>query len=354
MRLLVVDDDKVFREELSELLRDDGHSVTVASSVAKALEALEGAEFDVVLTDLKMPRASGMELLREVRSRWPRTLVVVITGFATIETALEAMKNGAFDYVRKPFRIDQVRETLRLADQEQKFEAPAGSARDPLADARSLAADGRLEVLFFGDPIPSSEPHLHPLRLDPGDLVSVADQCTAFVAIHPNSAVVISGAERLVAVHRLEDVVELFAQLREALAGHGPLRVAFNPRKVPAAVASALAVSVAPSETHSTLEALANPIRRQVLRRLAEGPAAFSEVMRSAGLDDSPKMSFHMRKLVDAGLLRHDGELYQLTSRGDAAVGLLRDAAFLPPSHDTDNLAFPRRSAGQRRPHSAG
>jgi CheY-like chemotaxis protein len=354
VRLLIVDDDKVFREELGELLRDDGHSITLESSVAKALEALEAAEFDAVLTDLKMPRASGMELLREVRSRWPRTLVVMITGFATIETALEAMKGGAFDYVRKPFRIDQVRESLRLAEQEHEFEAPRGSARDPLVEARSLATGGRHDVLYFGDPIPKSEPHLHPTPLEPKDLVGIADRCTTFLADHSNGAVVISGAEQLVAIHRLEDVVALFAQLRAALVGHGPLRVAFNPRRVPEAVATALAGSVAPEETHAALEALANPIRRQVLQRLSEGPAVFSEAMRAAGLDDSPKMSFHMRKLVEAGLIRHNGDLYQLTPRGEAAVGLLRDAAFLPPTRDSDNLAFPRGSAGQRRPPPAG
>jgi CheY-like chemotaxis protein/DNA-binding transcriptional ArsR family regulator len=353
VRLLVVDDDKVFREELGELLRDDGHSVTAEGSVAKAIKALEAVEFDVVLTDLKMPRTSGLELLREVRSRWPRTLVVMITGFATIETALEAMKAGAFDYVRKPFRIDQVRETLRLADQEREFEAPRGSARDPITEAQSLAADGRHEVLFLGDPAPAEEPHLHPAPLAPEDLVGIADRCATFLADHPNGAVVIAGAERLVAVHRLEDVEALFGRLRQALAGHGPLRVAFNPRRLPAAVATALAGSVAPEGTHSTLEALANPIRREVLRRLSEGPAAFGEVMRAAGLDDSPKLAFHLRKLVEVGLLRHDGEVYRLSPRGEAAVRLLRDAAFLPPSSDTDNLAFPRGSVRPRRPPSS-
>ncbi len=349
MRLLVVDDDKVFREELGELLRDDGHSVTAEGSVAKALEALAAGEFDVVLTDLKMPRTSGMELLREVRARWPRTLVVMVTGFATIETALEAMKSGAFDYVRKPFRLEQVRETLRLAEQEREFGAPPGSARDPLTEARGLASRGRHEVLFFGDPPPEAEPHLHPVPLVPEDLVGIADRCASFLADHPNGAVVIAGAERLVAVHRLEDVVALLGRLRETLAGHGPLRVAFNPRRVAASVATALAGSVTPEETHATLEALANPIRRGVLQRLSDGTAAFSEVMRAAGLDDSPKMSFHLRKLIDSGLVRHEGEVYGLTTRGEAAVGLLRDAAFLPPSTDTDNLAFPRGSVGSRR-----
>ena len=71
MRLLVVDDDAVFREDLAELLRDEGHEVAVAPSAPKALEALTEGEFEVVLTDLKMPRQSGLDLLRVVRQRWP-------------------------------------------------------------------------------------------------------------------------------------------------------------------------------------------------------------------------------------------------------------------------------------------
>ncbi|MCI4369577.1 MAG: response regulator, partial [Thermoplasmata archaeon] len=106
MRLLIVDDDAVFREELSDILRDDGHEVHSAPSVPKAIEELEREDFDAVFSDLKMPRQSGLVLLRDVRQRWPQTLVVMITGFATVETAVDAMKLGAFDYIRKPFTID--------------------------------------------------------------------------------------------------------------------------------------------------------------------------------------------------------------------------------------------------------
>ena len=342
MRVLVVDDDAVFREELSELLRDDGHAVDSAPSVPKATEALEHREYDLVLTDLKMPRHGGLELLREVRHRWPRTLVVVVTGYASVETALDAMKLGAFDYVRKPFRIEQVRETLRLAAQEHEFESPADARRDPLREARSLAASGRHEVLLLGEAPPDPTPRLHVAPLDPADLVVLRQQVVDFVAGHPDAAVVLTGVERLLARHRLEDVVHLLDQLRGDLAGHGPLRVGFNPRRVPPSAAIAVGSAVASDETHGTLEALANPIRRKVLERLALGPGSFGEVMAAAGLDDSPKMSFHLKRLTEAGLLLHEDERYRLTARGDAAVGLLSGAAFLPPASTEGNLAFPR------------
>jgi CheY-like chemotaxis protein/DNA-binding transcriptional ArsR family regulator len=349
VRILVVDDDSVFREEFSELLRDEHHSVTAVPSVAKALERLAEDEFDVVLTDLKMPRKSGLDLLREVRSRWPRTFVVMITGFATVETALQAMKLGAFDYLRKPFRADQVREALRLVAQQREFEAPADTQRDPAREARSLADGGLHEVLFFGDPHPAPQTHLHVEPLNPENPVGLAERTESFVAEYPNGAVVLSGVERLLEAHRLEDVVGVLDRMRTALGGHGPLRVAFNPRRLGPTEALALGGAVSAEETHATLEALANPIRRQVLVRLAETPSSFGEAMRAAGIEDSPKMSFHMRKLVDSGLVIHESERYRLTPRGDAGVRLLSEAMFLPPASDSGNLAFPKGRAGPTR-----
>ncbi len=341
MRILVVDDDAVFREELTELLREDEHTAWPASSVQKAIEYLEHEEVDVVLTDLKMPRQGGLDLLREIRERWPRTLVVVVTGYASVETALDAMKLGAFDYVRKPFRIDQVRETLRLAAQEHEFASPQETHRDPIREAQALAASGKYEVLYLGEHQPEEAPHLHVGRFDPANPTGILSATEGFLADHANAAVVLSDVERLLEHHRLEDIVSVLDRLRADLSGHGPLRVGFNPRRVTGVVAAALGGAVAAEETHATLEALANPIRRKVLQRLAEGPASFGEAMKAAGLDDSPKMAFHMRRLVETGLVRHESESYRLTTRGEASVRLLSDATFLPSAADTGNLAFP-------------
>ncbi|MGC2033906.1 MAG: response regulator [Thermoplasmata archaeon] len=340
-----MDDDAVFREWLSELLQEDEHDVTSAPSVAKALESLEQDEFDVVLTDLKMPRQTGLELLHEVRARWPRTLVVMLTGYASVDTALGAMKLGAFDYLRKPFRIEQIRETLRLVAQERDFESPLESHRDPAREASGLASTGQHEVLFFGEAGAASEPHLHLERLDPENPIDMVERVEAFLREYPNAAVVVSGVERLLEHHRLEDVVGVLDRLRKALVGHGPLRVSFNPHRVSRSVAVALGNAVAPEETHVTLEVLANPIRRKILQRLAEAPATFGETMQAAGLDDSPKMSFHLRKLLDGGFVLHEAETYRLTARGQAGVRLLADATFLPPIGDSGNLAFPKRRA---------
>jgi CheY-like chemotaxis protein len=347
VRILVVDDEAVFREELAELLRDDRHDVASEPSVVKALATLERAEFDLILTDLRMPRRTGLDLLREVRGRWPRTLVVMLTGHGTVETALDAMKLGAFDYLLKPFPIEQLRETLRLVELEREFESPSNANRDPVCEAHSLAMGGQHEVLFFGDPGPAPEPHLHIAPLDPENPLGLAQRTESFLREHPSGAVVVSGIERLLDHHRLEEVVGILDRLRNDLVGHGPLRVGFNPHRVTQSVAVALGAAVSADETHATLDALANPIRRKILQRLAEASASFGAAMQSVGLSDSSKMSFHVRRLVETGLIAREGELYHLTARGDASVRLLGDATFLPPAGTSDNLAFPKRGAGR-------
>jgi len=100
--VLVVDDEEALRSFLAEALLDEGHQVQEAGDGEAALRALAKQSFEVVLTDLKMPRMDGMELLRRLRQDQPEVEVIVITAHGTVDNALEAMKLGAFDYLQKP------------------------------------------------------------------------------------------------------------------------------------------------------------------------------------------------------------------------------------------------------------
>ncbi|KPK40485.1 MAG: Fis family transcriptional regulator [Gammaproteobacteria bacterium SG8_47] len=114
-RLLVIDDEPVAVKNLVYVLSNEGHDVTSAESGPAGLRALQRQSFDVVLTDLRMERVDGMEILRYCREHHDDTAVVVITGFATVSSAVDAMKEGAFHYVAKPFRLDEVRHVVREA-----------------------------------------------------------------------------------------------------------------------------------------------------------------------------------------------------------------------------------------------
>jgi two-component system, NtrC family, response regulator PilR len=106
--ILVVDDERSMREFLRIALSRAGHSVTVADSPAAAKVEYDARDYDVVITDLKMQGGSGLDVVSDVKTRYPDTQVVVVTAFATPETAIAAMKSGAYDYLTKPFKVDEI------------------------------------------------------------------------------------------------------------------------------------------------------------------------------------------------------------------------------------------------------
>jgi DNA-binding NtrC family response regulator len=113
LRLLVVDDEEVIRDVLSTLLTREGFRVTTASDAAEALALFDPDSFDVVLLDLMLPDRPGLEVLREIRRKDPDAVVAIVTAYSSIEGAIEAMRVGAFHYIPKPFKNQEVLLTVR-------------------------------------------------------------------------------------------------------------------------------------------------------------------------------------------------------------------------------------------------
>src|SRR5688500_202562 len=119
-RILVVDDEQVIRDILSEFLSMEGYVVRSVDSGERALTELRLRPYDMVISDLKMPGISGIELLERISDENINVLTVIMTGFGTVETAIEAMKKGAYDYILKPFKVeDVVRIVQRGLDRQQ-------------------------------------------------------------------------------------------------------------------------------------------------------------------------------------------------------------------------------------------
>ena len=114
-RILVVDDEAIARENLEHILRKDGYEVATADSGIAALKKLANTEFDLVMTDLKMKQVDGMEVLARTKEQYPDTEVVMLTAYATLSTAIEAMQKGAYHYIPKPYKIDEVRMITKRA-----------------------------------------------------------------------------------------------------------------------------------------------------------------------------------------------------------------------------------------------
>jgi two-component system response regulator HydG len=108
LRILVVEDNESMREGMSEVLRKAGHEVTAASAVDPGLDLLNREPFDLVIADYKMPGKTGLELLAEIKTRHPETEAILVTAFGTIDLAVEAMKQGAWDFITKPFSREEL------------------------------------------------------------------------------------------------------------------------------------------------------------------------------------------------------------------------------------------------------
>jgi len=108
VNILVVDDEEIVRESLLDWLREDGYEVEAAEDGFKALEKFKERPWDIALIDLKMPKMDGLELLGKIKETWPETQVVIITAYATVNTAVQAIKIGAYDYLVKPFNPEEL------------------------------------------------------------------------------------------------------------------------------------------------------------------------------------------------------------------------------------------------------
>ncbi len=124
-KILIIDDDDELRANLSEILKGKGYGTDEAASGEEAIEKAKSEDFDIVLLDLMMPMMSGIDVLLEIKKTKPRIKIIMITAFATIDNAVEAIKKGASDYISKPFRIDVLDAAIKKALEEVKFDAGA-------------------------------------------------------------------------------------------------------------------------------------------------------------------------------------------------------------------------------------
>ncbi len=172
-RVLVIDDEGNMRHMLSVILRKAGYDAALAGDGAEALECMESSPFDFVLCDIRMPNMDGMEFLRRAKERFPDATVIMMSAYGNLDSAVEAMKEGAYDYVSKPFKTDEIlltlkkveererlkTENLRLQDRIQRLEprfaygdiVTGSAAMARVMDLVRIVADHKTNVLITGE-----------------------------------------------------------------------------------------------------------------------------------------------------------------------------------------------------------
>jgi len=149
--ILVVDDERTIQDSIAWCLRADGHDVQIARDGEEAMAIIADRDFDVLVTDIIMPGLSGLDLLRKARTLRPRMLVVLITAYATVETAVEALREGASDYLLKPFKFDDLRlRVQRLLEHHSEFQESARPRRtleSPVPSKHLLGDSARVHAI---------------------------------------------------------------------------------------------------------------------------------------------------------------------------------------------------------------
>ena len=170
--ILVVDDDAIILDSLGEFLRLEGFDVDQAGDTRSALENLARGNFKLVISDVNLPDSDGFELLRAIRQKHPEVVTILITGYGTIESAVDAIKLGAYDYLTKPIIDDEVKLAVERALQQQALLAENRTLKDQLAKRTGLeqivgldykmakifeliesVADSRVTILLTGDSV---------------------------------------------------------------------------------------------------------------------------------------------------------------------------------------------------------
>ena len=162
IKILVVDDEAAIRKGLRKIFESEGSQVELAESGQAAMEMLQQNDFHVVITDLKMPGMSGVEVLKAIQVLQPEVPVIIITGYSTVDSSVETMKIGAFDYLPKPFTPDEIIEKVRKAHEHRSFMV------ESLRPVKNIRDDAGLEI-FVGDSEEMQKVYLRISKVAPTD-----------------------------------------------------------------------------------------------------------------------------------------------------------------------------------------
>ncbi|MDD5759624.1 MAG: sigma-54 dependent transcriptional regulator [Desulfobulbaceae bacterium] len=141
-KLLIVDDEKIALKNLEHILKNEGYEIVTTQSGQNALKLVEEQFFDVVLSDLRMEKVDGMQILKRAKERHPDCEVIIITGCATLESAVDAMKLGAFHYISKPFKLDEVRRVVHEAQEKVRLKNENSLLREQIENFQ-----GRVKII---------------------------------------------------------------------------------------------------------------------------------------------------------------------------------------------------------------
>lgn len=341
----MADDDKVLNNELSESLSDNGFDVIQAFTGKDALKLVESQEIDIVFLDIKMPEMDGIEVLRRAGNRYGHPTFIIMTGFASLNTAIQALKHGAFDYVKKPFQVEDLVDIINRIQEERNY------LKDRLDEPRDYGIRKKMDhgfletlkkthniLLVTGEEETAANPDgtysdinvLPLIQTDSNkrkitDLFTIKREINNHILSHPRPAVVIDCLGEMVDHYGLDNVGDF---VQKSLHDQLPpeCRIVLLEGNVSLSQEAKEILSRNAFKFHMDLmfQAISSPIRRDTVIFLSENPECqYSDILRALNIRDSSKLNFHLKRMLGDSLVEKDSYgKYQLSERGRVLANL--------------------------------
>ncbi|MFX0087814.1 MAG: response regulator [Candidatus Hodarchaeota archaeon] len=370
MRILVVDDNKTFLDKLEQILLLDQHEVSLALSGKEALGILKEKDFDLLVTDLKMGDISGIDLIRKLRDQGIDIVSIVVTGYGTIDSAVEAMKVGAFDYLLKPFEISILKAKLKEVELELKLRK---SLSKPIIINETIIRDASEDFnfnehvtpfLIVSDVDPDKIKAKYEIdmatiiqigfnngvnTIAPAKLHLLRQKIEEFVSTNNQGTIIFKGIETLVMTHKWDYIKRFIDNLRlEILSSEFSLILLID-QKIPsmnvyqALLHDALSL-ISVQAFDNIISIISHPTRKNIINLLkSTGKLNFNRIFEEMKIESSSGLAFHIKKLVNEGILEKNENLYYLTARGHyfgEIIFILEKAGFLDPGSRIKVLGY--------------
>ncbi len=344
MNILIVDDDEVFLDKIQKILTLNHYKIVTANSGNQALTKIDGNYYDLILTDLKMPGLSGVELIKKIREKGIQSMIIVITGYGTIESAVDSIKAGAYDYILKPFeisilweKIKEVERELELRKRLNVLKITEGSEIGESFDLNTLNDyDG--PFLLISDEKPDK--FINGLHLSnitsiwlnyegendsiiPSKLHFLKSRIDNFVKKNQKGIIIFKGIEELLNTHKWIDLKKFIIYLQnEVITSNFSLLILVKEDKnilnnsQQSLLNDALSLLVNPV-FNKIINLLSHPLRKDIISLLSnEEKLNYNKILKKLDVGRSSVLAFHLNKLLQENLLIKKNNSYLLNSRG--------------------------------------
>lgn len=347
-RIMFVDDDPSILDAAKTAIESYGYQVVTAGSGQECLERLD--EADLIFLDIKMPGMDGIETLKEIKQCDPSIPVIMITAYATVDSAIEAMKEGAFDYIRKPFDMDELEGSILAAIEEIKFERLKEVGRkggNYLEKFRELAREAH--GIYMGTDVERvNDMDVETISLvadwQPRELQGVQEDIEA--ALDDDVVIALADVAYLLKQHRFGEVRDFLRWLYRMASLHkGRLILSTDFSQVDDKMANDIREVIADIRLSLFSDSISNYLRRRVIQALSDGDTySFTTIAQLLDIKDNPKLSFHLKKLKDDGVIKQDEDKrYYLSSMGMDIADVLEGIRERRVSDQTDFLWMPQQ-----------